>query len=396
MENNKIKLHHYLSITWVIISLWGVINVYSASYIQLYVNGSNLYTKGLEQLIIFIAGCVALIIIYRFKRQSYNLLYKSVNVQYYIILICLAIVIIPKFVPGIPSTINARGGANSVIPLPFFDFQPLEYFKVVMILFFAKEMNNPNRDRTFNGYLKFLAKIMLGIVLIFLEPDTGGALITGAVLFGLVILNMEYINKFLKVIIPMIIAAILGLGFLLIYGSASGNYKLARFATWWNPFSAPATTGYDMINALVAYSNGGILGEGYTHSIQKTGFLTSPYTDYIFPVICEEWGLFGAVFSIGLLLAIGFLAIRIGMRATDRFGQLYASGFGWLILVQAMVNIGGVTGVIPLTGVTLPFISSGLNSYIFLTAGLFYVIIIDIETNRKRRIYAEKAKKLFL
>ena len=132
------------------------------------------------------------------------------------------------------------------------------------------------------------------------------------------------------------------------------------------------------------------------NSIQKSGYLYGKYTDFIFVIIVEEWGVIGGVVVIGMLLAIAVLCYRIGSTASDRFGQIYCYGFALLIIVQSGVNIGGVTGVIPMTGVTLPFISSGMNSYIFLTMGLFFVIIIDLDSQRKKRIDNERSNSLFM
>jgi cell division protein FtsW len=174
------------------------------------------------------------------------------------------------------------------------------------------------------------------------------------------------------------------------------EHQSARFTAWPDPFSDALDTGWGTVNSLIAISNGNITGAGYLNSIQKTILDTSASTDYIFVIICEEWGLLGALIVIGSLTFISFLSMVIGNNAKDRFGMLYCYGYGLLILLQMFVNVGGVVNVIPMTGVTLPFISSGLNSFLFMSIGLFIVVLIDREAVRERRKKHAQSEKLFL
>ena len=130
--------------------------------------------------------------------------------------------------------------------------------------------------------------------------------------------------------------------------------------------------------------------------MQKSFFPESASSDYVFMVINEEWGIIGAIFTILILLAIATLCIVIGNKATSRFGMLYSYGFAFLVLFQSFVNVAGISNVIPMTGVTLPFISSGINSLFFMSLGLFVVILIDRESARERKKRKEKNDGLFL
>ena len=404
MNKLKLQTHHYLAIAWAVISLAGAVFIFSASYIELIVAGASMYSLAIKQLVLFFAGFVVLILIYKKKKIAYALLKNTSKFQFYFTIVCLFIVIIPVIFKGIlPAgiiAINNRNGAHSVIPLIVFDFQPLEYFKITMILYFAYMMSRTKRLHTFAYLRNVCIAILIGAIFIFLEPDTGGFLIIVIVLLNLIVINGEHIKVLFKaggyLFLGAMALAIPTIIMMFTMDSTGSNYKFARILSWVNPAPYIEGISMNMVNSLTAVSNGGLLGSGFMNSIQKSGYLYGKYTDFIFVIIVEEWGVIGGVVVIGMLLAIAVLCYRIGSTASDRFGQIYCYGFALLIIVQSGVNIGGVTGVIPMTGVTLPFISSGMNSYIFLTMGLFFVIIIDLDSQRKKRIDNERSNSLFM
>lgn len=386
--NKTTKRSKVLIGLWLTISIWGIINVFSASYINLILLDTWPYATVVGQVILVILAAITLQVILSNNKKFYQLLRTLIKPMFYVSLISLFLVLVPYIGSG-------RGGASSVINLYIIDYQPLELYKITMILYMADYLANDKRIRSIQSLLKLSFLIGMGMFLIFLEPDLGGMIICFSVFFIMLLLNGEYIGTIIRyslfILIILIILAVLLYSLGLIY-----PYQIARITSWVNPFSDPLNTGYHTINSIIAISNGGIFGEGYMNSIQKTGFLPNSDTDYIFAIICEEWGAFGMLFTIALIISIAMIVINVGLNAYDRFGMLYCYGYSFLILVQAFINIGGVTGFIPETGVTLPFISNGLNSYLFLSAGIFIVLMIDKDSHQKRKKKHERTSALFM
>jgi cell division protein FtsW len=142
------------------------------------------------------------------------------------------------------------------------------------------------------------------------------------------------------------------------------SYRRARVLAFLNPWADPLNTGYQNIQSLVGVASGGLTGVGLGESRAKWGFLPYAHTDFIFAIIAEELGLFGALLVVGLFVALGYLGMRTAVWARDPFGRLLAVGITTWFCVQAFVNIGAVIGVLPITGVPLPFISFGGSSLV--------------------------------
>jgi cell division protein FtsW len=377
-----------LIVLWIFISSFGILSIYSASMPQLISTGQLPFKTALTQLMVFLFSIILLTVLINMKKYSYRMIYRLADLSFYFTLISLAAVLV----------IGAdRGGAKMVIDLGFVDYQPVELYKITVILYMAKHMSDENKPKSLLELLKLVVIAGSGTVLLFLQPDLGGAVIVGAVIVFMIFLYGEFIYTLLKISAAALFVVVVG-GFSMIRLSSEllYGYQSARFTAWLDPFSDALDTGWGTVNSLIAISNGNITGSGYLNSIQKTILDTGASTDYIFVIICEEWGLFGAILVIGSLTFIAFMSMVIGNNAKDRFGMLYSYGFGLLILIQMFVNIGGVVNIIPMTGVTLPFISSGLNSFLFLSIGLFIVVVIDRESVRERRKKQAQSEKLFL
>jgi cell division protein FtsW len=159
------------------------------------------------------------------------------------------------------------------------------------------------------------------------------------------------------------LGATVGLGAVAATALALGaGYRRARLTAFLDPWADPGNTGYQTIQSLVGIASGGLAGTGLGASRAKWGFLPYAHTDFIFAVISEELGLIGGVLVVGLFVALGVLGLRAALLAPDRFGMLVAAGITAWFLVQAFVNIGAVIGVLPITGVPLPFVSFGGSS----------------------------------
>ena len=143
-----------------------------------------------------------------------------------------------------------------------------------------------------------------------------------------------------------------------------------------NPWKDPQDTGYQTLQSQFAIAHGGATGSGIGHSLAKFGFLPYAQTDFIFAIIADEMGLLGAVLLIALFLAMGVVGIRIALGSPDRYGMLVATGVTSWILIQAFVNIGAVVGVLPITGVPLPFVSFGGSSLVVTLAAMGVLLSI--------------------
>ncbi len=149
------------------------------------------------------------------------------------------------------------------------------------------------------------------------------------------------------------------------------SYRTNRLKVFLNPFSENLSAAADqVINSYIAFGNGGLVGRGLGNSIQKLGYLPEAHTDFILAIIAEELGLIGVLFVIALLGLLIGKVIFAGTKSKNTFSAMYALGFASLLIVQAVVNIGGVTASIPMTGVPLPFISNGGSSLLILSVGL--------------------------
>jgi cell division protein FtsW len=164
----------------------------------------------------------------------------------------------------------------------------------------------------------------------------------------------------------------------------SETYRRNRLLAFLNPSSDPSNTGYQINQSLMGVATGKVFGVGLGQSRAKWGFLPNAHTDFIFAIIAEELGLVGALLVIGLFLGFAVFGTRAALHAPDRFGMLVASGITAWILAQAFVNIGGVVGILPITGLTLPFVSFGGTSLVVTmgAAGL----LLNVAANGRSRV----------
>lgn len=284
-------------------------------------------------------------------------------------------------------------GAKSWFNIGGLGIQPTELAKISIILYLSALITKKGerlRDlRT--GYIPVM--IIVGIVagLIMMQPDLGSCLILVAT-SGLVIYAG---GASMKHIIASIALLVLGVG--IVMGAktaidslspqtatvaADKNYKMDRIEAFLDPFKDPEDGGYNILQSLTALGEGGTVGAGFGQSIQKLHYLPYPYTDFIFAVIGEELGFIGTAIFLLVYLYFIWRGIMIALRCTDPFGTLVGIGVMGLIAIQAFVNIGGVTKTIPLTGVTLPFISYGGSSLVVTMFCMGIMLSISRETNR--------------
>lgn len=267
------------------------------------------------------------------------------------------------------------GGSSSWIDIGFLSFQPSELAKIALIFYLSAWLAVKQKEiRTLEyGLLGFSLIVSTIGILILLQPDLGSlaiiALISGLLFFlgG---------GKISHVLIIILIGAFLFFGVISVMPE-----KAERLNTFLNYDKDPLGAGYQVKEALVSVGSGGILGKGLGYSSQKWNFLPEPAGDTIFAIIGEELGFIGASVVLLTLMFLGLSCLNIGKNVDDLFAKLCASGIGIMILVQTLINVGGVLNIIPMTGVTLPLISHGGTS---LAVTLFSLgVVVNIARSQR-------------
>ena len=266
-------------------------------------------------------------------------------------------------VPGVG--IRANGSARW-LGIGTVSFQPSEFAKLAVIVYGAALLSSRPATAT-RRTLGPMLVVLAGVGgLIFLEPDMGTAMIMAAIVASMVFFAGLRLGS-------LALAGVLGLG-LAAGMSLSAGYRRDRLFSVFNPWNDPLNTGWHTIQAGVAISNGGLWGLGLGASRAKWGFLPFVQTDFIFAIVAEELGFVVAMFVVLAFLVLGIFGLSTAMHAPDQFGQLLAVGITSWILIQAFVNIGAVLGVLPITGVPLPFVSYGGSSMV-LTLTAFGILL---------------------
>ncbi|MCU5377070.1 putative lipid II flippase FtsW [Bacillus cereus] len=261
--------------------------------------------------------------------------------------------------------------------------QPAEFVKITVIItlanFFAKKQE---RQTPFlQGIIPPIFIVGGSMVLILLQNDLGTDILIGGTVLIMFFCSGVNVNLWIKRFLLTSVVWIPALYFI-------GNYKLsdyqkARFSVFLDPFSDPQKDGFQLINSFIGIASGGLNGRGLGNSIQKYGYLPEPQTDFIMAIISEELGFIGVAIILICLLLIIIRSFRVAQKCKDPFGSLIAIGIASLIGIQTFVNVGGMSGLIPLTGVPLPFISYGGSS---LLANLISMgILLNIASHVKRQ-----------
>ena len=266
---------------------------------------------------------------------------------------------------------TTSNGAERWIMLPFgFQFQPSEVAKVASILLLAHVAS----ERWYRPSV-WLNIVLIGVMigLIHQQPNLSVAMI-----LGFVTLIMLYISGMHLIIFALGLPA---LGSVVWEKIMSTPYQKARIDGWLDPWEAPMTSGYNLIQSYFAIGSGGFLGVGLGRSIQKLYYLPFQHTDFIFSVICEELGFMGALILIGLFVHLAWRGFSIALNCPHQYGQMLAFGLTTTLVLQALINLCVTTGLMPVTGVTLPLISYGGTSMIVTLAMIG--ILLNISRYRK-------------
>lgn len=340
------KLNILLLIIVTIMALYGIIMIYSASSVWAQYKFNDAFHFAKYQFIFFIISFLCMLIV---KKIDYNLYKKHSNKILLLSLILLILVLIP----GIGTL---RNGSRSWFKIGPFGLQPSEIAKVSLIIFLSKylEKNQNNLSNIKKSILPVLGIIFLFFGLIMLEPDFG----TGMVIVLSLMLILFISGIKIKFFASLGILGILGIAGLIIIAP----YRLKRIISFLNPWSDPLGSGYQIIQSLYAIGPAGLLGLGFGKSIQKQFYLPEPQTDFIFAIICEEFGLVGAISVIVLFISLFYINLKISLKQSNLFAKYLSFGLGMQIILQGALNLCVVTSLIPVTGVTLPFFSYGGSS----------------------------------
>lgn len=343
----KHRINRKLFIIIIMLVIFGLFMVYSASnVVALYRYDDKAYFLK-RQLIFAIIGIAIMIL---FIHIDIRKIYKATTYIYVAALIMLILVLIPGI--GV-----VRGGARSWIGFGSFSIQPAEFMKLAIILLIAKYLSNHHKDlKKPIEFIKMLILIVSAFGLIMLQPDFG----TGMVLVMSIVALLFISGLNIKFFYILGFVGIIGITALIVIAP----YRMARITSFINPWKDPLGSGFQIIQSLYAIGPGGLFGTGFLNSRQKSFYLPEPQTDFIFSIICEEFGVVGALFVIILFIIICYTSIKIALQKTDLFGKYLIFGIIFQIIFQAVLNLSVVIGLIPVTGVTLPFLSYGGSSLV--------------------------------
>ncbi|MCT3569704.1 FtsW/RodA/SpoVE family cell cycle protein, partial [Levilactobacillus brevis] len=376
----KLKYFDYwLLVPYMILSIFGIVMVYSASADIGTQNGGSPGSYLVKQAIYVVLGLMILTVMVLMNLQK---LRDKTVLKYagYVALGSLFLLLV------MGQTINGAAGWFHVGPV---SIQPAEFVKFYLIIWLANVIAQRQDRIQLEGWWVTMRQpliICCGIVgLILLQPDLGGATINGAIIF-VMILASGFNSRLAKTIFVGAFFIIVGVFFPILIkiselGFAKNVYQLQRIVAFVNPFEHSQSVGQQLVNSYYALSNGGIFGVGWGNSIQKTGYLPEPNTDFIMAILAEELGLITALAVIMLLFVIILRTTLVGVRSNSTYQALICYGAATYLTVQTLFNLGGVLGMLPITGVTFPFISYGGSST--WTLALVLGLVMNISARQK-------------
>ena len=327
----------------------GLLAIFSATAPKCQREGVLLITMAFKQGIYEVVGYVAMLF---FSRFDYKRLEKY-NTKFMWTVIFLLLIL--QFTP-LGVVIN---GAKRWINLGFMQLQPSELAKPLFCMLLATMFKDKISMETLKNFAsKYIWQMVFILGLIYKQPNLSMVLILLATTGILYLIAM---GPLLPVYCMLGVGGVGALSFL---PKLLRGYQMDRITIWLNPGSDALGKGYNIIQSLIAFATGGIMGSGYGGSIQKLAYLPECHTDFIFAIIAEEFGLLGCLFVIGLFAALVLRGMWVAKRCPDMYGKLLAAGITFIFGLQALFNMSVASSLMPVTGVTLPFISYGGTSII--------------------------------
>jgi cell division protein FtsW len=365
LQRERHQADYAILVIVVALTAVGILMVYSSSAMKAYLATDDTLAIVGPQIGWAALGMVALATM---MRVDYRYL-RMVSVPVYIFAVVLLVLV---FVPGLNVVIGGSARWLKIGPLPA--LHPAEIAKLALVIYLAHWFaKRGTKVKSFwGGTIPFLIIIAPVVALVFKEPDLGTTMVialTALTMFFLAGGNLIHLAA---------------MGFVALVGVLAVGlraYQLTRIRTWLDPWSDPLGTGFHTIQGLLALGLGGVLGAGLGESRLAGGlFLPNASNDYIFAIIGEEFGLIGGSIVIILFVVLAYSGIRVALSAPDTFGALLAAGITAWLCIQAFINIGVVVALIPVTGITLPFISAGGSSLTISLAAVGILLSISRET----------------
>lgn len=357
----------WLLFAWFALMAIGMVMVTSASMSEAVGHNSDPYYYSMKQAVFYAAGLAGAWIAYCYPTHFY---YQHSGRFLIYALILLAIL----YIPHVGVSVN---GARRWLNLRFFNLQVGEFVKLAMVLYAAAflQRNSQFLDRSWRPMVELLCITGIFSAILLRQPDFGTTMVMVAAVLGMMFMagmNLKRFTIFFGVVAIM-------MGMVLV----AAPYRVKRLMTFLDPWSHQYDEGYQLVNSLIAVGSGGLFGSGLGQSVQKHDYLPEAHTDFIFAIIAEEFGLFGALIVMALFVLLVWRAFHIGYladRVRRRFASLVAYGIGLIIAIQALVNIGVTTGTLPTKGLTLPLVSYGGSSVVIVCISLGILARIDAES----------------
>ncbi|WP_438466989.1 cell division peptidoglycan polymerase FtsW [Streptococcus pluranimalium] len=399
----KHLLNYSILLPYLILSVLGLIIVYSTTSATLVNYGLNPFKSMLNQGGFWIISLLAILFIYRLRL---NFL-KNSKILTGVLLIEVILLLVARF---FTQEVN---GAHGWIVIGPVSFQPAEYLKILVIWFLAFTFSRRQRSIAVYDYQaltrrrwwprhasdftdwRLICLFLIGLVAA--QPDLGNAaIIVLTVLIMITVSGIGY-RWFSAIFLSTTAASALFLGIIGVVGVETMakvpvfGYVAKRFSAFYNPFKDLTDSGHQLAHSYYAMSNGGWFGMGLGNSIEKRGYLPEATTDFVFSIVMEEFGMIGACLILALVFFLILRIILVGVKAKNAFNAMMAIGIGGMMLMQVFVNIGGISGLIPSTGVTFPFLSQGGNSLLVLSVAI--ALVLNIDANEKRMEIIEEAER---
>ena len=368
LQRDRHEPEYGILVATVALAAIGILMVYSSSAMKAYLQSDDTFAIVGPQIQWAALGVIAMVVM---MRVDYRWL-RVVSVPLFLIGIAALLLV---FVPGINVVVGGSARWLRIGPLPA--VHPAEFMKLALVIYlahwFAKRGSAVHGFRS--GTLPFLVIIGPVVMLVLREPDLGTASVLGftaLMMFFLAGANLVHLVALAAVGGPIAVRMFMQ------------GYQMDRITAWLNPWSDASGLGFHSIQGYFALALGGLFGAGLGESRLAGGlFLPNASSDFIFAIIGEEFGLLGAGLVIVLFLAFAYLGIRTSLGAPDTFGALLAAGITGWICIQAFINMAVVVGLIPITGIPLPFVSAGGSSLIVSFAAVGILLSISRETVEK-------------
>jgi cell division protein FtsW len=349
----------------------GAVMVYSASSAESLLSGPGDPSYYLKRYVMF--GLAGLVLLHLASRHGLRVIRALTPV----LLVTSFVLTAAVMLPGVGVTVN---GATRWLGAGMFQFQPSELLKVSLVLYAAQLLAaRPASVRTVATMAKpLLLVVAAACALLMKQPDMGTTMVICFAIGALLVAAGT----------PMRNLALIGgtLLFLATVLAIAEPYRRERLFSFLDPFADAGDTGFQAVQALTAIGSGGFFGVGLGESVQKIFYLPEAHTDMILAIIGEELGLFGILGLIGLYGMIGYAGLRVAKLARDRYSKLLAAGITSLILCQATLNFFAVLGMMPLTGVPLPFISYGASNLVVLMGAMGLLLNVAATGGRAQRV----------